>query len=210
MLGVLAVIAALGFAAWILTRLRVKEEVVEVVKTVEEEAKEALEKPPLVAEVAPEVPPVVEPPPVYVEPEPAVEAVKAALAEPSAAEKLMAEAKERELREWGVTEAEIPALRELALQVNRELGGSYVAGVLTPPASWTGTVTEWSRHVREVAVARYHRTIEVAKEAELKIAKPPPEPEPVPAPPPAYYTCPYCGKGFVSKMELAIHIGMRH
>lgn len=29
-------------------------------------------------------------------------------------------------------------------------------------------------------------------------------------PEPAYYQCPYCGKGFVSKMELTIHMGIYH
>ena len=47
------------------------------------------------------------------------------------------------------------SLQEIALQVNLELGGSYVAGVLSPPPSWTGTVTEWSKHVQDIAWQRY-------------------------------------------------------
>ena len=38
--------------------------------------------------------------------------------------------------------------------INIQLGGSYVSGVLTPPASWTGSTTEWSRHIRDVAANR--------------------------------------------------------
>jgi len=51
--------------------------------------------------------------------------------------------------------AAVLSLQEIALQVNEELGGSYVAGVLTPPAWWTGSVTEWSRHVQAIAWERY-------------------------------------------------------
>ncbi|GAI96766.1 unnamed protein product [marine sediment metagenome] len=45
--------------------------------------------------------------------------------------------------------------REFADKVNIELGGSYVAGVLTPPPDWVGSVTEWSRHVQIEAAKRY-------------------------------------------------------
>ncbi len=53
--------------------------------------------------------------------------------------------------------AEIKTIYEIADEVNRELGGSYVAGVLTPPAWWTGSVTEWSRHVQAIAWERYYQ-----------------------------------------------------
>lgn len=45
--------------------------------------------------------------------------------------------------------------RNFALEVNRDLGGSYVAGYLTPPPDWPGSVTEWSRHVQIEAAKRY-------------------------------------------------------
>jgi hypothetical protein len=35
--------------------------------------------------------------------------------------------------------------------LNTQLGGSYVNGKLTPPSSWTGSVTEWSAYVRKQA-----------------------------------------------------------
>jgi len=54
-----------------------------------------------------------------------------------------------------LTEAELEAFRELALKVNIDLGGSYVAGVLTPPAGWVGSVTEWSRHVQAETLKRW-------------------------------------------------------
>lgn len=64
-------------------------------------------------------------------------------------------AAEREREEWGITKAEIPSLQEYILQVNEELGGRYVGGALTPPSNWTGSVTEWSRHVQEIGITRY-------------------------------------------------------
>lgn len=60
------------------------------------------------------------------------------------------------LAELGITRAELPTYQEFALTVNIGLGGSYVNGVLTPPASWTGSVTEWSRYVQRVTNIRYH------------------------------------------------------
>jgi len=51
--------------------------------------------------------------------------------------------------------AAVLSLQEMALQVNEELGGSYVAGALTPPPSWVGSATEWSRHVQQIANERY-------------------------------------------------------
>ena len=44
--------------------------------------------------------------------------------------------------------------QEYVDQVNLELGGSYVNGVLTPPSWWTAGVTQWSRHVQEEAAKR--------------------------------------------------------
>ena len=63
---------------------------------------------------------------------------------------------EEHLEELGITRAELPTYQEFALMINRELGGSYIAGILTPPASWTGSVTEWSRHVQQVTNVRWH------------------------------------------------------
>lgn len=51
--------------------------------------------------------------------------------------------------------AEWEAFRELALKVNIDLGGSYVAGILTPPPDWVGSVTEWSRHVQAETLKRW-------------------------------------------------------
>ncbi len=48
----------------------------------------------------------------------------------------------------------IGTYNQFALEVNIELGGRYVNGVLTPPASWSGSVTQWSRHVREETARR--------------------------------------------------------
>ena len=45
--------------------------------------------------------------------------------------------------------------RNFALEVNIELGGSYVAGVLTAPPDWPGSITEWSRHAQIEAAKRY-------------------------------------------------------
>jgi len=64
-------------------------------------------------------------------------------------------AAEREREALGITEAELPSYQDFALQINIELGGSYVAGYLTPPSWWTGTVTDWSRHVQEVTAERW-------------------------------------------------------
>lgn len=77
-------------------------------------------------------------------------AVKAYIADPEKAEA-------EQLEELGITRAELPTYKEFALQINMELGGSYVAGVLTPPASWVGSVTAWSRHVQDVTFTRYHQ-----------------------------------------------------
>jgi len=63
----------------------------------------------------------------------------------------------------GLTMAEVPAYAEVALEVNLRLGGSYVAGVLTPPKSWTGSVTEWSMYVQGVALIEYKRLKSLAK-----------------------------------------------
>jgi len=65
----------------------------------------------------------------------------------------VAAAAEREV--WGITVAEVKSLQDLALEVNIELGGRYIGGVLTPPPSWTGSVTAWSKHIQEVALARF-------------------------------------------------------
>ena len=43
---------------------------------------------------------------------------------------------------------------ENVYDINIQLGGSYVGGILTPPASWQGSATAWSRHVRDVAANR--------------------------------------------------------
>ncbi len=48
----------------------------------------------------------------------------------------------------------IGTYNDFALEVNIELGGRYVNGVLTPPASWSGSVTQWSRHVQEETARR--------------------------------------------------------
>lgn len=61
------------------------------------------------------------------------------------------------LAELGITKAELPTYQDFALLINMELGGSYVNGVLTPPDSWTGTVTGWSKHVQESTFYRYHQ-----------------------------------------------------
>lgn len=66
-------------------------------------------------------------------------------------------AEQKQLDELGITKDELPTYQEFALQVNRELGGSYVAGYLTPPAYWTKSVTEWSRYVQQVTYERWHQ-----------------------------------------------------
>lgn len=71
-------------------------------------------------------------------------------------DEVIAAAKQRQLERLDITEAEVPTYAELADKVNLELGGRYVAGLLTPPSWWTGSVTEWSRHVQAVAIKRYH------------------------------------------------------
>lgn len=38
---------------------------------------------------------------------------------------------------------------EFVLEVNKQLGGSYVNGMLTPPNIWTQSVTAWSRYVQQ-------------------------------------------------------------
>lgn len=43
---------------------------------------------------------------------------------------------------------------EFAEQVNIDLGGNYVNGVLTPPSWWTGSITQWSRYVQEETAKR--------------------------------------------------------
>lgn len=49
--------------------------------------------------------------------------------------------------------------REFALEVNRDLGGSYSiapgVGELIPPPDWPGSVWEWSSHVQIEAAKRY-------------------------------------------------------
>ena len=80
----------------------------------------------------------------------AIAEMEAYIADP---EKVRAEG----LEKLGITEAELPTYQEFALLINMELGGSYVNGLLTPPASWTGSVTEWSRHVQDVTFLRYHQ-----------------------------------------------------
>ena len=65
----------------------------------------------------------------------------------------VAAAAEREV--WGITVEEVKSLQDLALEVNIELGGRYIGGLLTPPPSWTGSVTAWSKHIQEVALARF-------------------------------------------------------
>ncbi|KKL27603.1 hypothetical protein LCGC14_2383500, partial [marine sediment metagenome] len=57
-----------------------------------------------------------------------------------------AAAKQREA--LGITLAEVKPLAELAQDVNIDLGGSYIGGMLKPPQYWTGSVTEWSKHVQ--------------------------------------------------------------
>ncbi len=64
-------------------------------------------------------------------------------------------AAEREREQLGITEEELPSYQDFALQVNIELGGSYVAGMLTPPSWWTGTVTGWSRYVQQETADRW-------------------------------------------------------
>lgn len=64
---------------------------------------------------------------------------------------------EAQLEALGITKDELPTYQDFALQINEELGGSYVAGVLTPPASWTGSVTEWSRYIQQVTNVRWHQ-----------------------------------------------------
>jgi hypothetical protein len=71
-------------------------------------------------------------------------------------EEVIAAAKERQLERLDITEAEVPTYAQLADQVNLELGGRYVGGYLTPPSWWKGSVTEWSRHIQQVAIERYH------------------------------------------------------
>jgi len=44
--------------------------------------------------------------------------------------------------------------QDFALEVNTSLGGSYVGGMLTPPSSWTQSVTEWSRYVQQETATR--------------------------------------------------------
>ena len=66
-------------------------------------------------------------------------------------------AEQKQLDELRITRAELPTYQEFALRINEELGGSYVAGYLTPPASWTKSVTEWSRHVQAITNVRWHQ-----------------------------------------------------
>lgn len=82
--------------------------------------------------------------------EEALAAMKAYIASPEKAEADY-------LGEIGITKGELPTYQNFALLINMELGGSYVNGVLTPPDSWAGSVTGWSRHVQEVAFFRYHQ-----------------------------------------------------
>lgn len=120
------------------------------------------------------------------------------------------------LAQLGITATELPAYQESALQINRELGGSYVNGVLTAPAWWTGSITEWSRHVQEVTNTRWHLTTSpVTTPPPPTPPTPPPPPEPTPPPPPTpsptgLFDCPYCGLRFSSAAELARHLETAH
>ena len=81
------------------------------------------------------------------------------LAEPAPAITDIEKAKAEQLEVIGITELELPSYIQFAEQVNVELGGSYVGGLLTPPAGWTGSVTEWSRHVQAVTQERYQQLL---------------------------------------------------
>ena len=59
----------------------------------------------------------------------------------------------------GLTMAEIPTYAAIADETNKRLGGYYVAGVLYAPDWWTGSITEWSRHVQQVALIEYNRLL---------------------------------------------------
>jgi len=66
-------------------------------------------------------------------------------------------AEQEHLDELGITKEELPTYQEFALQINESLGGSYVAGILTPPAYWTNSVYEWSKYVQRVTNERWHQ-----------------------------------------------------
>ena len=66
------------------------------------------------------------------------------------------ETKEQMNARLGLKASEIPTYSTICDQVNLELGGSYVKGVLTPPKGWSGSVTEWSRYVQQVGLQRYN------------------------------------------------------
>ena len=186
MIGVIALIAALGFAGWAFFRRKPVEDATEKAKEIAEKAekeapeevveaaKEALVKPPLITEVTPkepvvvaevipravvveevaEVAPVVKPPAAPLAPPPPPPTPTIVLS-PSTAERFIAEAKQRQLEQIGITEVQVITYQDFALKVNTQLGGSYVGGRLTPPASWTGSVTEWSRHVQAVTMKKW-------------------------------------------------------
>ncbi len=124
-------------------------------------------------------------------------------------------AEQASLAQLGITAAELPAYQELALQINRELGGSYVNGVLTAPAWWTGSITEWSGHVQEVTNTRWHLTTSPVTPPVTPPPPPPPEPTPPTPPPPTpsptgLFDCPYCGLRFSSTTDLATHLSTAH
>jgi len=72
-----------------------------------------------------------------------------------AIDKFIEEQAEEQLEEIGITKAELPSYQDFALKINEELGGSYVAGMLTPPSWWTGSVTQWSQHVQQVTAEKW-------------------------------------------------------
>jgi len=137
-------IVVIGMGAWFLTRKR---------EAAAEPKREAADEDPLLG------PPALDPRYTYnPSPDEIVAAYAAAAAiGPTAVQTMIEIEAERQRQALGITEAEVETYQDFALRVNTELGGSYVNGVLTPPAWWTGSVTEWSRYVQSEAYVRWQK-----------------------------------------------------
>jgi len=99
-------------------------------------------------------PPTVDPEVIYTPTPPDIVRAAAAVS-PEAVTTLIEIEAERQRQAIGITEEEVETYQDFALRINTELGGSYVGGMLTAPSSWTGSVTEWSRRVQQVAAERW-------------------------------------------------------
>ena len=99
-------------------------------------------------------PPTVDPEVIYTPTPPDIVRAAAAVSPEAVASLIEIEA-ERQRQAIGITEAEVETYQDFALRINTELGGSYIAGMLTAPSSWTGSITEWSRYVQQVAAERW-------------------------------------------------------